>query len=147
MVNTETKARAFRKSKSMIGGDRSGLSRLEVPASWPNSTTFDEDTSTLEDLKQATTWRTVVAPKDIEFLLKSRNRRHFGQAETKGTPMTTPRMKRQFNWSATTKAAELVLEGDYEDDELDSISQLMLDDFTRVTDLDSLPQYITMDEF
>ena len=47
MVNTETKARAFRKYKSMVGGDRSSLSRLEVPASWPNSTTFDEDTSIL----------------------------------------------------------------------------------------------------
>ena len=33
MTNTETKARAYRKYKSMIGGDQSDLSRLEVPAS------------------------------------------------------------------------------------------------------------------
>ena len=61
--------------------------------------------------------------------------------------MTTPRMQRRFNWSATTAAAELVLEGDCEDDKLDTISQLMLDNFTRVTDSDLLPKYITKDEF
>ena len=79
--------------------------------------------------------------------MKIRNRQHFGQAETEGTPMATPRMKKNNSIGAPPPAAELVLEGDYKDKELDSISQLMLDNFTRVTDLDSLPQYITMDKF
>ena len=41
-----------------------------------------------------------------------------------------------------------MLEGDYDDEELDKISNIMLDNFTRVTDLDSLPpQFVTMEEF
>ena len=56
-------------------------------------------------------------------------------------------MKQQLNWNATTQAAELVLEGNYEDDELDTMSKIMLDNFTRATDLDSLSQYVTIEEF
>ena len=41
-----------------------------------------------------------------------------------------------------TQEAELVLKGDYYDDELDTVSIIMLDNFTRVTDLDSLSQYV-----
>ena len=147
MQITETKSRAYRKYNSIKNGNRSGLSRVEVPSSWPTSQEYDEENCKLDDPKEATSWRTVVAPNEIEFLLKLRNRRHFGQSETEGTPFTTKRMKEQLNWNATTQAAELVLEGKYEDDELDTMSKIMLDNFTRATDLDSLSQYVTVEEF
>ena len=65
---------------------------MEVPSSWPTSQEYDEEESKLDDPKEATSWRTVVAPNKIEFLLKLRNRRHFGQSKTEGTPFTTERI-------------------------------------------------------
>ena len=52
------------------------------------------------------------------------NQRPFGQAEPDGTTFTTNRIKAKFNWSASTEEAELVLSGDYSDDELKNVQQL-----------------------
>ena len=56
-------------------------------------------------------------------------------------------LKSKLNWSASTGISELILEGNYEDSELDTISKLFLDNCTRVTDLDSLPATITFKNF
>ena len=49
-----------------------------------------------------------------------------------------PPLSAELNWSATTGIAELILEGDYHNKELNTITQLLLDNCTRVTDLDIL---------
>ena len=79
----------------------------------------------------------------IQFLLCLRNQRHFGQAGSDRTPFTTPPLSTELNWSASTGTAELILEGDYHNSELNSITQLLIDNCTRVTDLDSLEPTIT----
>jgi hypothetical protein len=56
-------------------------------------------------------------------------------------------MKHSFNWSALTGAAELVLEGDYDNDTISEISRLMLDNMTRVTEVDNIKRYITKKDF
>ena len=62
---------------------------------------------TLEDPKTVdkddnTLWTEVNDPKKVEFYLRLRNRRHFGQSEHEKTPFTQELLKIKFNWSATT---------------------------------------------
>ena len=68
----------------------------------------------------------VTCPKEAGYYLKLRNRRHFGQAETEGTPLTETTMKEKFNWEANTYEAELALAGMYDDEDIDEVSQLLL---------------------
>jgi len=53
-------------------------------------------------------------------------------------------MKSKFNWNATTKEADLVLNGGYDDVEISEISRMFLDSMTRTTKLDSLTPDITV---
>ena len=98
---------------------------MEVPFSWPTSESYDDDIEyELEDPKSinpndGSQWRDVNCPKEIEFYLRLRNQRHFGQAETDRIPFTSSSMKREFDWAASTKSAELILSGEYTDEEFD----------------------------
>jgi hypothetical protein len=136
----------FQRKKTTDGG---GISRLQVPASWPTADEYDEEKEyTLEDPKtvdkdETNESREAKCPKEIEFLLRLRNQRHFGQAETDGTPFTTEEMKHKFNWNASTNKAELVLQGEYEVAEISEITRLMLDNLTRITDVDDTPKFLT----
>jgi hypothetical protein len=56
-------------------------------------------------------------------------------------------MKHKFNWSASTCEAELVLEGEYTDEELTDTQKLLLDNMTRVTETEDNSQYITDKDF
>ena len=148
----ERKNAAFRQVKNASGNDTStdGITRVQVPAEWPTSMEYDPNSDlTLTDpktLKAASDWREVLCPKEIEFSLLLRNQRHFGQAETDKTPFTQPPLQHQLNWSASSHSAELVLEGDYDTTAIDDISALLIDNLTRVTDLDSLPKAVNMND-
>jgi hypothetical protein len=140
----------FQQGRYNKGG---GITRLQVPVSWSIRDEYDETAKyTLEhpktiDQKDDDLWREANCPKGIEFLIRLRNQRHFGQAETDGTPFTTDAMKHKFIWNASSEEAELVLEGNYTNEDISEISQLMLDNMTRVTEADDRPQYITHTEF
>ena len=129
--------------------DGGGITRLLVSASWPTTATYDATVKyNLKDpkkVKDESAWREVNCPKEIEFLLRLQNQRHFGQA--KGTPFTTPTMKKRFNWSASTVEAEMVLKGQYLDPELDEIQKLFLDNLIRVTEVDESFRFVTAKEF
>ena len=56
-------------------------------------------------------------------------------------------MKKRFNWSALTVKAEMVLEGEYSEPELDEIQKLFLDNLIRVTETDKLFKFVTKEEF
>ena len=104
----------------------------------------------LEDPKSlnpnnSTQWREVNCPKEIEFYLRLRNQRHFGQAE--GTPFTSPSMKKKFDWSASTREAELVLKGEYTDEELTNVQRMFLNNMQRVSQNGISTNFITTDEF
>jgi hypothetical protein len=87
----------FQRNKTIDGG---GISRLQVPTSWPTAEEYDKEKEyILEDPKvidkdETSEWREAKCPKEIEFLLRLRNQRHFGQAEIDGTPFTTEEIKR-----------------------------------------------------
>jgi hypothetical protein len=153
--NKEREARAFGKLQFQRGRSNrgGGISQLQVPQSWPTLQDYNENEDyILEDPKlvnqgNSNQWREVNCPKEIEFLLILRNQRHFGQAETDNTPFTTENMKHKFNWKASTNEAELVLEGEYEDETISEVTRLFLDNITRVTEVDEDVKYITKEEF
>jgi hypothetical protein len=90
--NTEQQARAFLKLKFKRGliRDGGGISRLQVPVSLPTAAEYDDkEDYDLEDPKSTnhkdpSKWKEVNCPKEIEFLLRLWNQRHFGKAETDG---------------------------------------------------------------
>ena len=96
-----------------------GIDRVAIPSSWikateamdreePNNTTRKDKTSenteedimiTLEDPKtvekdDTTLWTEVNDPKEVEFYLRLRNRRHFGQSKHEKTPFTQEPLKK-----------------------------------------------------
>jgi hypothetical protein len=90
-------------------------------------------------------WRVVTIPQEIEDALLDRNRAHFGQAE--GTPCTTPVMRENLGYKGDGYAAELILEGDFEEGTLDDISNLFLRHLKRKTTADKLNNEITEEQF
>ena len=115
------------------------IDRIQVPVSWPKFDNFSSDTPLdLQDPKTVTKpddWREIKCPAEIELMLKLHNQKHFGQAE--GTPFTREPLRSHFNWSSSTHQAEMVLHGNYSNRDIDHISQLLLESFTKVTDLDT----------
>ena len=125
------------------------ISQIQIPLEWTSFDPSDLDT-TLVDPKTVTDptdWVTITTPSEIEKYLQLRNQRHFGQAETEKTPFTQPPLKTHFNWSASTQAAELVLDGTFSDTEYDHVTSLFLRHLHRVTSLDSLPAQISHTDF
>jgi hypothetical protein len=101
----------FQHNRMHNGG---GITRLQVPQLWSTIDDYDEAaTCVLKDPKVTNQndqhqWREVNCPKEIEFLIRLRNQRHSGQAETEKTPFTTEEMKHTLNWSTSAGAAKLV---------------------------------------
>ena len=89
-------------------------------------------------------WRTVRAPQEIQDLLMARNRKHFGQAH--GTPLTHPDLIAEVRYDGTGVTADMILEGEYEAEDLDEASRLFLRHMQRRTDT-VLPAEITKEEF
>jgi exonuclease III len=54
-------------------------------------------------------WRTVKIPEEINNLLISRNRKHFGQAQ--GTPLTEPAFLAEVKYDGTGTTSEMILSG------------------------------------
>ena len=125
----EIRVRSYRRYNKEIGKDNQAqsMSQIKVPNDWPPSDQYDPRTTQLSDpkeVKDVTEWREIQDPAEIEKMIMIRNRQHFGQAE--GTPFTAPRLKERFNWAASTREAELVLEGNYTDPELTEIQNKFL---------------------
>jgi hypothetical protein len=106
-----------------------GLSHIEVPVD-PNA-----------DPKPCTEWKKIDMPDEKVKCLLERNQKHFGQA--KGNPPTCAPLSDLLDWSASADAADLILEGDHSDDELDEITALMIRHMKRSTILDSLSLQMT----
>jgi hypothetical protein len=113
-------------------------------AKYEDAVDYDLEDPKTTNQKDPSKWKEVNCPKEIEFLLRLRNQRHFGQDESDGTPFTKESMKHKFNWSALTNEAELVLKGEYNDEEISDITRLFLDNMTRITEAEDKPKFLTM---
>lgn len=113
------------------------VNRLEIPV--------DPDANPKEvDKDDPTKWRTIKVPSEIEKLIATRNRAHFGQAEG---PWLEPPLSQSVDFTASTITSELILQGEYDASDLDDITQLMINHL-KVCDQEEepLPMLITDDE-
>ena len=152
---SEKQARAFsqlkyRRERANTSG---GINRLEIPRGWPSMDAYNDDaTYDLIDPKKLdkddpSVWRQINCPTEIEFYLRLRNQRHFGQAETDKTPFTTEERKEEFDWAASTIAAEEVLEGTYVNATMTEVEKLFVQNLSRVRKQDESQSIVTYDEF
>ena len=74
--------------------------------------------------KECTEWLTIDTPKEVEDYLIERNKDHFGQANA--TFPTTKQFKEHVDWAASTYEADLILNGQYDDSELNEIGKRMV---------------------
>ena len=98
-----------------------------------------------DDPKTCTERRSIVIPEEMEKHLIARNRKHFGQA--KGNFPTIPPFSEHVNWAASTHEADLILEGEYENEEIQGIGKIFIEHMQRTTKLDSISGYLTENEW
>eukprot|EP00957_Ditylum_brightwellii_P100585 7666838-Ditylum_brightwellii.AAC.1 len=73
------------------------------------------------------------------------NKLHFEQAQ--GPPFTVPPLSMEVDWGANSVMSELILEGNYTNEELLDIEQLFLLHYKREYDCDMVEANITKDEW
>eukprot|EP00957_Ditylum_brightwellii_P192904 14688087-Ditylum_brightwellii.AAC.1 len=88
------------------------LTSLQIPSSWLETT---EDVSSVKEVENPKT--------------AMENRLHFGQAE--GTPFTIPPIKHEVDWAANSITSELILNGEYSNEELDDLAKKLLNHCKR----------------
>eukprot|EP00957_Ditylum_brightwellii_P161619 12305375-Ditylum_brightwellii.AAC.1 len=87
----------------------------------------------------------VDTPQDIAFYLKLRNQLHFGQPQ--GTPFTIPPLKHKVDWAANLITLELILNGDYSNEELDVLAKKLLNHCKREKENLTIGESITEKEW
>jgi hypothetical protein len=128
---------------------KSNLTTVDIPASWPSPDQLDDPQTHVDDPKvwdkEDKPFRTLTLPEEITQYLKARNQRHFGQAT--GTPFTQAPLTELITWQADTDTAELILQGEYTNDELDDITQLLLKHCQLVSTPDVIKPDLTLQDF
>ena len=124
----------YTKLRQCRGNLKTGITRLDVPAD-PTTT----------DYTGCTEWITIDTPAEIEERLLTRNQRHLGQAHN--TFPTKPPFSEWCDWGASTHTAELILEGNWQSDELDDMQQSLIDHMKARVTLDAIPAPITTEEW
>jgi hypothetical protein len=123
----------FHKIRSVQGTSKKGLTRVLISS---------EPTA---DPKTCTEWVSVDLPKDIETHLRTRNRKHSGQAE--GTPPTMPPFSDHVDWAASTRTSKLILEGNFSSPNIDELMQTLVDHMSATVTLDKFLVTITIAEW
>ena len=111
----------------------SALSQIKVP---------DNE---FADPKECSSWLTITSPEEMEKYLLERNRKHFGQA--RGTFPTVPPFSDLVDWAATTPSADLILQGDFDDETINDAGKLLIEQLESTTPLNSISANITEDEW
>jgi hypothetical protein len=146
----EHRGETYRMFKHIRGkNNKSGLSNVDVPDSWPPPQALSDPAIILDDAKQwdkdNKAFKTITIPEEIELYLMACNQRHFGQAE--GTPFTVAPLTELLSWEGDTEAADLSLRGEYTNAKLDDITQLLLKHCQSVSTPDAIKPELTLDEF
>jgi len=87
------------------------IDRVEIPDDWPAPFQQLEPNTVLSKPKDATSWKIITNPDEIEYYLLLRNRLHFGKAH--GTPFTTDPLQHEIPWGANSTHSEAILQGEY----------------------------------
>lgn len=133
IIAAEENAEVYRKLNGLKDTYDSQLNRIMVPV------------NEFAEPKECTEWRSVELPNEIEAYLLRRNKMHFGQA--KGSFPTVPPFSDHVDWAASTYESELILEGDYSEEDIQGIGKIMIEHMKATTKLDSVDKYLTEDEW
>jgi hypothetical protein len=146
MRNSELHAQMYSMFHNVRGlSQQSSLASIDIPDTWPAPGEPGEWCDRKVHSKQERPFYQITLPAEIDYYLMERNRRHFGQAHV--TAFATAPLANLINWQANTDTAELILHGNYTNDELDDVSQLLLKHCEATTQLDSITQVLTMEAF
>ena len=105
LIQAESQRKVYKKIQYLRTRDDeiSGINAIKIPKTVPL-----HDSESIKKLPDtAEHWESVTVPSEIEKLLMSRNRQHFGQAE--GTPFTTSPINADLGYKADGYSAELIL--------------------------------------
>eukprot|EP00980_Cylindrotheca_fusiformis_P017822 scaffold5640_cov132-Cylindrotheca_fusiformis.AAC.1 len=139
MKKKEALAERWRRMGFLQGKRRtSQFTKVQVPVSWPTTEAeFLNPDRPLENPKECEFWRTIEDPTEVEFYIQMRNRLHFGQAH--GTPFTVGSLHSALDWSATSPAADDILDGNFhippdeyctfDEDEVETPQHTLLQEF------------------
>ena len=122
LIRAESQHQVYKKIKYIRNQDAgmSGLSHLKIPREVPIHDT--EQIKSLPDTPDH--WETIIVPEAIEKILLERNRNHFGQAE--GTPFTNPPLRADVGYKADGYAADLILQGQIEYENMSDATSLLI---------------------
>ena len=134
MMSAERTKEMYKKIKNCRGTTKGGVTRLEVPRD-----------PTTKDYNNCMDWISIDTPDEIAERLLQRNQTHFGQAH--GTFPTVPPFSEWVDWSASSHTADLILEGNWPTDEVDSVSQDVIKHMRARTELDSVEDTLTINEW
>ena len=124
------------------------VTSIQVPIPWPDHEDIHNAPSVPDAAswpKHPDQWRTVDTPLAIQKYIQYRNQKHFGQGH--GTPFTVSPLREYFYWQASTKEAELVLNGDFDSSDLSHLQQCLLNHCKKTSNTPDLPMEITETEF
>ena len=107
-MTAERRNEAFCWLKYYCGGytKSQAIKAVTVPKSWTtrdaNNTLPLQNPKTIYRTRNEnpSAWVEIKSPPEILYYTKMRNRQHFGQGESKGTPFTQEPLKSKFNWNA-----------------------------------------------
>ena len=133
-ISAERTKAMYAKLRQCRENPKAGITRLDVPAD-----------STNTDYNNCSSWITIDTPSEIEERLLQRNRKHFGQAD--GTFPTTPPFSEWCDWGASTHTAELILEGDWQSEELTDLQQCLINHMKARVALDTISSTISTEEW
>ena len=133
-ISAERTKAMYAKLRQCRENPKAGITRLDVPSD--NTTT---------DYNSCSSWITIDTPAEIEERLLQRNRKHFGQADK--TFPTVPPFSEWCDWGASTHTAELILEGEWQSDELTAMQQSLVNHMKARVALDTIPDTINTEEW
>ena len=117
----ETIKRIFRKIGRLRKVKSGDLVTLRVPK--------DQQDNPKSIADEPDKWTDIQEPNEKINRLIQRNRSHFGQAENDKTPMFQHPINHTIDYKATTTESELILQGAYQPEDLDEITQQMINGF------------------
>eukprot|EP00957_Ditylum_brightwellii_P186973 14239238-Ditylum_brightwellii.AAC.1 len=103
----------------------SSITSLKIPESWPQIGDEINTVTNLDNPKKAKVWQLIETPQEIAHYLNIWNRLHFVQA--RGTSFTIPPLSIEVDWSVNSIMSELILEGNYTNEEIDALVLKLLE--------------------
>ena len=134
ILSAENRQNTFIKLWNIQGSSSSGINKLLIPQT-------DSPSSSMPHVN----WISLKMAQEIEEALQKCNQTHFGQAHRRFP--TIPPFSEWVDWQASTYQAELILNGTFQQDELDMLSTSLLHHMKKQTDLHTIWSTIIINEW